>query len=221
MPNNKNLKIHSLACQPNANCSAALQNCADCCAKQRQELLRLNYTLATINEGVWDWDIANGNVAHNQSWLDILGLDDQLLAHPMSTYVQIIHPEDRGEVIKQIELCLTGKKSYRHRYRMQTADGRLIWVSDRGDVVERDQKGQATRMVGAIIDVTELVEKELKITELAYTDPLTQLPNRYRFYEDVNTKLNEINPSEQICAIIYMDVRNLKLVNVMPMLNLF
>jgi PAS domain S-box-containing protein len=123
-------------------------------ALQRSEA-RLRYVMDATGEGIWDWNIETGRVTHNPTWCELVGLDMTFLEHPMSTFVDVLHPDDREDALAQVDRCLKDGIPYRHEHRMQRPDGSVIWVLDRGAVVERDADGKPTRMVGSISDITE------------------------------------------------------------------
>jgi len=134
---------------------------------------RLGYALDATGEGVWDWDIANKVVKHNAQWCRLLGLDTTLQAHPMEFFAQLLHAEDRANTLQAIEACLNGSAPYASEHRMLRQDGSMIWVEDRGQVVERDADGMALRMVGSMRDISE--RKALTDALQAHRDHLEQL----------------------------------------------
>ena len=121
---------------------------------------RLDNVLSVIGEGIWDWDLTANVVRHNLSWCRMLGYDESYVEHPVETFADILHEDDRAAVMQRIQRCLEGNGPYRSEHRMRRADGQVIWVQDRGDVVERDVQGQVMRMVGSFSDVTEHKEAE-------------------------------------------------------------
>jgi PAS domain S-box-containing protein len=121
---------------------------------------RLTYALEVTGDGIWDLDLKTRTMKHNARWCQILGLPDTFLEHPMEDFSTRIVEEDRSEALELLKACREGRASYQHRHRMRHEDGRILWVQDRGSVVERDAEGQPTRMVGAMADVTKLVEAE-------------------------------------------------------------
>ncbi|MGR5237930.1 EAL domain-containing protein [Vibrio alfacsensis] len=181
--------------------------------KMVDQLQRLEYALDAIDEGVWDWNIQAGLITHNRKWVELIGANDGLLTHPLNTYIDAIHPDDKSDVMNALQACLSGEKALNCRYRINTSDNRLIWVNDRGDVVEHDQHGKPTRMVGAIMDITEQVKQERELRRLAYQDRLTSVFNRRYFYEQVQQLLERINEQNRHCFIITADIDNFKLVN--------
>jgi len=124
---------------------------------------RLRYVLDATGEGVWDWDIATGTVTHNSRWCEIIGLDIQHLQHPVEFFADLLHPDDKGTVMQRLQKCLDGKGVYRSEHRMRLSDGRVVWVLDRGDVVERDAAGAPLRMVGSFTDISERKADELAL----------------------------------------------------------
>ena len=121
---------------------------------------RLTYALEVTGDGIWDLDLKTRIMKHNARWCQILGLPDTFLEHPMEDFSTRIVEEDRSEALELLKACREGRATYKHRHRMRHEDGRILWVQDRGSVVERDAEGQPTRMVGAMADVTKLVEAE-------------------------------------------------------------
>ncbi|MDD2881836.1 MAG: PAS domain S-box protein [Rhodoferax sp.] len=122
---------------------------------------RLRYVLDATGEGVWDWDIATGIVTHNRRWCQIAGLDDAYLQHPLPVFAALLHPDDKPQVMEKLQACLAGKPRYQSEHRMRLKDGQVVWVLDRGDVVERDAQGAALRMVGSFVDISERKAAEL------------------------------------------------------------
>lgn len=130
-------------------------------AAQRQVAIseqRLAYVLAATGEGVWDWDLARGTLAHNERWYQMLGYAPEDLTGAVSDFERCLLPEESDAVRAAITACRVDGVPYRHEHGMLRKDGRVIRVLDRGDVVERAPDGTALRMVGSFADVTEQVE---------------------------------------------------------------
>lgn len=126
---------------------------------------RLSYVLDATGEGIWDWDIAAGIVTHNRRWCQIAGLADDYLQHPLSAFAALLHDEDRPRVMDELQACLAGKGRYQSEHRMCLQNDRVVWVQDRGDVVERDSGGNPLRMVGSFVDITARKAAEALVRE--------------------------------------------------------
>ena len=101
--------------------------------------------------GTWDWDIAQRKM-HSSNLGEILGYHDGVLDNVEMTasYVQaLIHPEDYPFVMASVVAHLRGEQQhYEAQFRMRNAEGYWSWVQDIAQVVERDERGHALRMVG-------------------------------------------------------------------------
>ncbi len=130
---------------------------------------QLRHVMAVTDEGIWDWDIENDVVRHNMCWCELLGYGEEMTEHPVSTFADRLHDDDREFVMARIQACLEGNGHYHSEHRMHRVDNQVIWVLDRGDVIERDALGQPQRMVGCFADITErkLAEEKLRQTATA------------------------------------------------------
>jgi len=123
----------------------------------------LNQVMDITGEGIWDWDLDTNRVRHNNRWCLIMGLGKTYLEHSFEDYIALLHEDDRDLVRENINECLADNEQYICEYRMKLPNGSVIWVKDRGDVIERDENGKPLRMVGSALDITErkLLEVEL------------------------------------------------------------
>lgn len=64
-----------------------------------------------------------------------------------------------------------------------------------------------------IRDITAIKEQQREIKFLAYHDPLTKLPNRRYFFEELQNILANAYIEEDVIAIYLMDINNLKMLN--------
>jgi PAS domain S-box-containing protein len=145
--------------------------CRDVTTQVReQEALResernLSLTMDATGEGLWDWRIPTGAVSHNRRWCEILGLDESRLTHDLDYFAAHVHPDDREQVFQRIEQAMASDTRYESQHRLLHEDGRVLWVQDRGAVVERDAAGKPLRMLGSIADITEQKLAEAALAE--------------------------------------------------------
>ncbi len=174
---------------------------------------RLSLVMDATGEGVWDWDIASGQVVHNAAWCRLLGLDASYLAHPVEVFVAQILADDLPAVQGALDACLAGAALYTSEHRIRRADGDYIWVADRGQVVERDAQGRPLRMVGAITNINERKQHEQQIRQLAFYDPLTDLPNRRLLVDRVQRLIVQCSRISHFNALMFLDLDRFKLLN--------
>jgi PAS domain S-box-containing protein len=139
---------------------------------------RLQYVMDATGEGVWDWDLRTNISSHNQQWCSLLGLDNSFLTHHFDVFTSLLHPDDHASVIAAIQASLNQNLPYHHEHRLCLADGRMIWVLDRGKVVEHDADGKPMRMVGSLMDITasKLASEQVRVRELYLRATLDNLP---------------------------------------------
>jgi PAS domain S-box-containing protein len=76
-----------------------------------------------------------------------------------------IHPDDRERVVNDIHAVIAGgQEHWSAEYRFLRADGGEAYVFDRGYVI-RDGRGNAVRMIGAMLDLTERKQAEAALQE--------------------------------------------------------
>jgi len=127
---------------------------------------REQYQLAILgsNDGIWDWDLRENTLYFSPRWKKILGYQDEELSNSFETFKELIHPEDRQEVLASIDKYLEGGTvQYSKEIRMQHKDGSYRWILARGKAV-CNEKGEPVRIAGSHTDITERVEaaEELK-----------------------------------------------------------
>ncbi len=66
-----------------------------------------------------------------------------------------VHPDDLEPIWKSIDDYISGKNpSYQAEFRMRCSDGSYKWLMDRGKIIEWDNTGKPTRLVGVHTDIS-------------------------------------------------------------------
>ena len=93
---------------------------------------------------------------------------------------------------------------------LETKDGRFI---DRHSVPLYDAHDHYLGRIWFFRDISERKLEEYKMSELARTDPLTDLPNRFAFLERLRLALARLQRGDRPFAILYLDLDHFKDVN--------
>ena len=131
---------------------------------------RLTLALESANEGLWDFDLANGRAIFNANYARVLGLAENQSSMPMQAFYNRVHPEDMPQLVSALKSHVLGKTSiYQAEYRLKVKEN-WRWVLDRGSVIERDVSGRAVRLMGVHIDISERkwIEDALKQSEIKF-----------------------------------------------------
>ncbi len=84
---------------------------------------------------------------------EILGLPREAWIEP-ARWFELMHPDDCDQVVAQTRANAERGEPWDIDYRMIAADGRIVWLNDRGRCIERDEIGRPLRFQGVMLDVT-------------------------------------------------------------------
>jgi len=175
---------------------------------------RLQEVMQITREGLWDWHIPSGQVAHNPQWYASLQAAPEDTPDTVEEFAALVHPEDRQLVWQRLEAVLTAANDeYHSEHRLVRKDGTVIWVQDRGKVIERDADGKAVRLIGAFSDITYQKEHQRQLEQIAHFDALTGLPNRTLLADRMQQAMAHCNRRGQQLAVAYLDLDGFKVVN--------
>lgn len=125
---------------------------------------RLNLALSAVSGGVWELNVATGEVQFSTQWLKFLGYEPGDIAPKLSSWRKLVHPDDQLKLSKVLDNNFKGRThNYEFESRIKDKSGAYRWVLDRGKVVERDENGKPLRMIGTAIDITQLKHMEDEI----------------------------------------------------------
>gem|GEM_PF-1379904 len=131
---------------------------------------RFKMAMKATNEMIWDWEIDTDSVTRSKGYKKIFGYDTNEATTVHAFWLRKVVDEDRGKVQRSLADAInnTGVKKWKLEYRFVKADGMIAHIIDRGYIL-RDSNGKATRMVGAVLDVTnsrrllQKVQKQNKV----------------------------------------------------------
>lgn len=127
-------------------------------AALRHSELLLGTAADVAQFGAHQYDVVRDRVVRSPQIRRILGAqrgEDRGL----DSALDFVHPEDRDEVAWRKRTILASEHKYQLTYRIRRPDGEVRWVMDRGEV-ERDPAGKALRVVGVLVDITDLKAAE-------------------------------------------------------------
>jgi PAS domain S-box-containing protein len=111
---------------------------------------------------LWDWNVRTGEVHWSGEYSRILGGDGGAAGDEKSPYEGLmagINPDDRLSVEAALRRAMEADEDYVQEFRTTSPGGSVRWLHGRGRFY-RDEDGELTRMLGAMIDTTERRELE-------------------------------------------------------------
>jgi PAS domain S-box-containing protein len=107
-------------------------------------------------------------VVINNRLAEMLGYTANEIEPRLDSWKKLIHPDDISLVNESMSAHLAGMPPiFELEYRMRSKSGEWLWILDRGKVMKRDADGNALRMTGMHLDITErkMAEKALQESE--------------------------------------------------------
>ncbi len=114
--------------------------------------------------GSWDWSLTKNVITYNDEYLSMMGYTQSELSGSLEEWESLIHPDDINTVNSELEAYLNGEKeSYMCDARMRHKDGHYIWTTDMGRIIERDDNGKPTRVLGGHLNIDHLKKTEERL----------------------------------------------------------
>jgi diguanylate cyclase (GGDEF)-like protein/PAS domain S-box-containing protein len=120
-------------------------------------------------------------------------------------FINILHADDRERVLEEIKRTNASGERFVSEYRVRAKDGRTVWIRDESTTYT--EGGRAIHSQGYMLDITRRREAEEELRRLAWSDPLTALPNRALLVE----RLGQGDDSPR--ALLFFDLDDFKTIN--------
>jgi PAS domain S-box-containing protein len=135
-------------------------------AASRENEQRWQFALDGAGEGVWDWNMRTDEVYFSPRLLTMIGYQPGELQAHLSEWETRVHPDDAASVRRMLADYLEGRaERYVSEHRLRHKQGHYLWIRDLGKVMERDEAGRPTRMIGTHTDITERKRAESALRE--------------------------------------------------------
>ncbi|OZI62058.1 putative bifunctional diguanylate cyclase/phosphodiesterase [Bordetella genomosp. 11] len=173
--------------------------------RRREQLLSRAFRLAKV--GGWEYNVITGNLTLSEQALEIYGMDTSIQP-TIETLMRRFYPGDALiDTREDFARLLREGRGYDSRRRIQRLDGSSRWIHVLAE--PESQEGQVVRVHGLVEDITDEVESQRRLHELAYTDKLTGLPNRGAFLLELARLFSQAEP----VVLISIDIDGFKDIN--------
>ncbi len=126
---------------------------------------RFRLAFETIGDHAWEYNFKTRQAKLFTSNNTFFGIPTDRLSDNLGLWLEVIHPEDVHIVEDYIAKYQSGQiDAHQLEYRVRLENGEYIWVLDRGVVMEKDENGVPTQVVGSHIDISEHKQLELELT---------------------------------------------------------
>jgi len=126
---------------------------------------RFKLIARATNDVFWDWNLETNAAWRSEGASETFGYPPDELVSDFNFWINRIHPEDRYRAQASIQAAIrSSKELWREEYRFLCKDGLYAEVLDRGYVVH-NAGGKPVRMVGALSNISQQKEMEIKLLE--------------------------------------------------------
>jgi len=129
------------------------------------QLLKLNLMVQATKIGLWDMEVIkddpvnpNNTFIWSDEFRNMLGFTDETdFPNILSSWSDRLHPDDKAKTLDAFAKHLmdtTGETPFDLEYRLQKKNGEYAYYRTSGETI-RDHDGNAVRVAGALLDITE------------------------------------------------------------------
>lgn len=174
---------------------------------------RYKISIEGANDGLWDWDLRKKNFFLSPKCYEICGYKKEDLESNAKDLMKCVHPDFVSPLKKAFSNMLLNKHQYLNiEFLVETKDKKYIWLLCKGHALF-DEKGEPVRAAGSITDINNQKESIKLIEKFAYSDSLTELPNRASLIDYIKNKLHEASSNSMKLAVLFLDLDNFKSIN--------
>jgi PAS domain S-box-containing protein len=124
---------------------------------------RFSLVAKATNDAVWDWDMQTDKIWGNQSFYEALNLDKNK-DFTFDNFKNAIHEDDLSNVLENLKLALQQREtSITEEFRIKTTGSNEYLTFNNKAYIIYNSENRAFRMLGAMQDITEKKESEIKI----------------------------------------------------------
>lgn len=128
--------------------------------------LRNRYEIATSSAklGVWDWDIKNNIMIWDDRMFELYGITRDESTSNIDIWLSGLHPLDKEFALGECTAAINGDRDFDTEFRVMKPDGTVVWIKANA-IINRDEHGVSSRMVGVNQDITARKNTEQTLIE--------------------------------------------------------
>src|SRR5262245_7497726 len=116
---------------------------------------RYRRAAAASGVGIWNWDLATGELFLDPILKEMLGYEDREIRNHLDDWGRLVHPDDAAAVLELARAHIAGEAPvYEIEHRMLHRNGSVRWFLARGSVI-RDAEGRPIAITGTDADITD------------------------------------------------------------------
>jgi signal transduction histidine kinase/DNA-binding response OmpR family regulator len=159
-----------------------------------EALKRVNLAQDSAGIGIWEWTLENDKLLWDSWMFQLYGMDVGSFRNTYKDWLRRVHPEDRDRTIREAQRGIESKDMVESAFRIMRADNEIRHIKANA-LITRDERGQAIKMVGTNMDVTESYEINkalIKAKETAEAANVTKSAFLANMSHEIRTPMNAV-----------------------------
>jgi len=176
--------------------------------KTLRETVHLKTIQSVARAGSWDVPVTHDLSAVQSYWSDelfhLLGIDPSDTRITYEQYINLVHPEDRGFMLEEVNRAYMETGRYDTEYRIMPGgdmnNPRI--VREIAEVIRDERSGEPVSLIGVTMDITEIKQAE-RATVDATTELRTLFNTMNEVFFSVNVEQDKTLQISPACTRLY------------------
>lgn len=146
-------------------------------------LARFDAALARGKSGLWDWDLARGQIFWSSSMYELLGLPARQKLMSFGELQKLVHPDDADLYEVADQAFSQNDGIIDHVFRMRHQNGNWIWLQARAELVH--YHGTEPHLIGIAVDITEqqAIKRQSFMTNIRLRDAIENISEAFVLWD--------------------------------------
>ncbi len=136
--------------------------------KVKQLSNRLALATKASGIGVWEYDIGHNTLHWDSQMFELYGMNEKQFGGAYSAWRSGLHPDDRARGDQEVGLAIAGSKEFDTEFRVVWPDESIHHIRALA-VIQRDDTGNALKMVGTNWEITQQKQTEASLKRAVAT----------------------------------------------------
>ncbi len=171
---------------------------------------RFKYAFQATNDGIFDWFLETGQLYFSERMFELFGYEPNEFTPSVDRWLSLNHPSTQESSSIAVYSAIEKNAGYETEFLGIKKNGETFWVLAKGLVVETNEVGKATRIVGTHTDISKRKKAEHDILELnknlelKVEERTKSLAETLENIQKLNSRLTSQNLALNTSAIVSM-----------------
>lgn len=163
--------------------------------------------------GNWEWCLINNTMSFSREFGRVLGLQENTAIDTWSDFLECVEESDKHNVRLIAEQSVHDALPFNVEFSTMSAIDNTVHRIRLEAEPHCQDDGLCRYVLGTVQDITERIDAQRQIHNLAYYDLVTGLPNRAQLSEQLKYTLKLARRNDNKFAVLFLDLDHFKQVN--------